>query len=173
MPEPRDAARVLAYFERNRTHLEGWEPDRPAAFYTEPFWQRQLEVNREEFRADRGMRTFFVARDAPAGPILGVANLSNLVRGVFQNAFLGYSIDRAHEGRGLMTEALATLLAYAFGDLGLHRVSANYQPHNERSAAVLERLGFVREGFAERYLFLDGAWRDHVLTARTADRDTL
>jgi [ribosomal protein S5]-alanine N-acetyltransferase len=82
---------------------------------------------------------------------------------------LGYSIDAAHEGRGLMREALDAVLTDAFGPrVGLHRVQANVRPENTRSLALLERLGFEREGLAREYLFIDGAWRDHVMTALRA-----
>jgi ribosomal-protein-alanine N-acetyltransferase len=79
---------------------------------------------------------------------------------------LGYAIDAAHEGRGLMREALQATIEYVFDVLRLHRIQANYVPENRRSGALLERLGFVREGLARDYLFINGAWRDHVLTAR-------
>ncbi|MCK6430817.1 MAG: GNAT family N-acetyltransferase, partial [Burkholderiaceae bacterium] len=68
--------------------------------------------------------------------------------------------------RGLMTEALAACIDFAFGALRLHRIQANYMPENERSGRLLARLAFEREGYAKDYLFIDGAWRDHVLTAR-------
>ena len=166
MPESRDAERVLGYFERNRKHLERWEPSRPASFYTEPFWVRQLEVNRDEFRSDRGLRMFLAPRKHPEGQILGVANLSNIVRGVLQGCNLGYSLDGEQQNQGLMTEALGALVEFAFGPLQLHRVSADYQPENDASARVLEKLGFEKQGYAQRLLFLGGAWRDHVLTAK-------
>ena len=67
-----------------------------------------------------------------------------------------------------MAEALRATNAWAFGELRLHRIMANYRPENERSARVLERLGFVCEGIARNYLFIDGAWRDHVLTSLTS-----
>ena len=79
---------------------------------------------------------------------------------------LGYAIDQAHEGRGLMREALEATIEHAFTVLRLHRIQANYVPENERSGRLLERLGFRREGLAKDYLFIDGRWRDHVLTAR-------
>ena len=66
-----------------------------------------------------------------------------------------------------MSEALRAATAWIFGELRLHRIMANYRPENARSGRVLERLGFVREGFAKDYLFIDGAWTDHVLTALT------
>jgi ribosomal-protein-alanine N-acetyltransferase len=69
-----------------------------------------------------------------------------------------------------MREALAALLPYVFDELGMHRVQANYQPVNERSARLLRCLGFVVEGYARDYLFIAGAWRDHVLTSITDPR---
>ena len=70
-----------------------------------------------------------------------------------------------HQGSGLMFEALSAALPFALEHLGLHRIMANYQPHNERSGKLLRRLGFAVEGYARDYLYIDGEWRDHVLTA--------
>jgi ribosomal-protein-alanine N-acetyltransferase len=94
-------------------------------------------------------------------------SLSNIVRGVFQAAHLGYGIDHSLQGQGLMHEAVSEIIRFAFDDLRLHRLQANYQPHNQRSAALLQRLGFVEEGLARDYLYINGAWRDHVLTSLT------
>src|SRR5262249_8356125 len=102
--------------------------------------------------------------------VMGYANLSNFVRGAFHACYLGYGIGAAHQGKGLMAEALALVIEHAFTELRLHRIMANYLPTNERSARLLRRLGFVKEGYAPRYLFINGAWRDHVLTALTNDR---
>lgn len=169
LPEPAWAPRMVEYYRRNRDHLASWEPRRSEEFLTEAWWERQLEANRLEFQKGSGVRLVLVARDAVRGPVLGVANLSNIVRGTLHACHLGYSLDREHEGRGLMQEALEALLMYAFESLQLHRVMANYQPENVRSGRVLERLGFVREGYARHYLRIDGAWRDHVLTALIRD----
>lgn len=91
--------------------------------------------------------------------------LANVVRGPFQAAHLGYRTAEAHQGQGLMTEALLEVVAYAFETLKLHRIMANYQPWNQASGRVLDKLGFEREGLAKDYLFIGGEWRDHVLTA--------
>lgn len=87
------------------------------------------------------------------------------MRGVFQATYLGYQLDRAHVGNGLMQEALVAMIQYVFQELQLHRIMANYVPTNERSARLLRRLGFSVEGYARDYLFLDGVWKDHVLTS--------
>src|SRR5215218_9941972 len=100
-------------------------------------------------------------------PVVGTCNYTNVVRGPFLACHLGYQIARAREGRGLMTEALRATNAFVFESMRLHRIMANYRPENERSGRLLDRLGFVREGLAKDYLFIDGAWRDHILTALT------
>ena len=164
LPEPSESGSVLAFYERNRDHLAAWDPDRPAAFYTDDYWKSQLAVRRREVTEGRSAYFALHLRDDPTATI-GTASLSGVTRGVMQACHLGFSIDAQHEGRGLMREGLEVVLGFAFGELQLHRVMAAYQPHNLRSAALLERLGFEREGFARDYLFLGGAWRDHVLTA--------
>lgn len=93
--------------------------------------------------------------------LIGVINLSHIVRGAFQSAYLGYYIGVPYAGRGLMREGLSLLLGYAFHRVRLHRVEANIQPANTRSIALMRALGFCREGLARRYLKLAGRWRDH------------
>ncbi len=98
--------------------------------------------------------------------VIGRVNYTQIARGPFQSCMLGYAIDAGHEGRGLMREALEATIEHVFAVLRLHRIQANYVPDNQRSGRLLERLGFVREGLAKNYLYINGAWRDHVLTAR-------
>jgi [ribosomal protein S5]-alanine N-acetyltransferase len=93
--------------------------------------------------------------------LVGVVNLSEIIRGPLQQAFMGFYAFAPQAGRGLMTQAVKLGLRRAFDDLGLHRVEANVQPHNARSLALVQRAGFHREGFSARYLFIAGAWRDH------------
>ena len=99
--------------------------------------------------------------------MLGHVNFSTIVRGAWHCCNLGYDLDAARQGQGLMTEALEAAIAFVFESWNLHRIQANYVPTNERSGKVLRRLGFTVEGYARDYLLIGGAWRDHVLTART------
>ena len=96
-------------------------------------------------------------------------NVSEIVRGAVQSAYLGYYAFVPHAGRGHMTEGLALALRWAFGTLRLHGVEANIQPDNEPSRALVRRLGFRREGFSARYLKIAGRWRDHERWALVAD----
>lgn len=95
------------------------------------------------------------------GAIVGYINISEIVRGPFQSAYVGYGAVAAHAGRGYMTEGMELVLDRAFGELRLHRLEANIQPGNHASIALVTRCGFVREGFSERYLKIGGRWRDH------------
>jgi len=98
---------------------------------------------------------------AEPGELVGVVNVSEIVRGVFLSGYLGFYAFAPHEGRGFMSAALQTAISRAFGEHGLHRLEANIQPANARSIALVQRLGFRKEGFSERYLKIGGRWRDH------------
>ena len=165
LPDEGFAERVAAFQRENREHLAPWSPTRPPDFFETLGQRRRISLALSEWEADRSLRAVMLLRDDPDGAIIGECNLSNFVRGAFQACHLGYSIDARFEGRGLMAEALRALTDHAFGELDLHRVMANYRPENERSARLLERLGFTKEGLAKDYLLIDGEWRDHVLTS--------
>jgi ribosomal-protein-alanine N-acetyltransferase len=94
-------------------------------------------------------------------------NLTEIVRGAFHACYLGFSLAADQQSLGYVREAARSVIAFAFDDLGLHRIMANYMPENARSAATLAALGFQKEGLARGYLYIAGAWRDHVLTALT------
>jgi ribosomal-protein-alanine N-acetyltransferase len=169
LPGPEAAPRLVSYFETNRKHLAPWEPPFPKGLFTNAFWERRLVQNQDEFTAGRSMRLVLLDRDGADGPIVGLANFTQFVRGAFMSCTLGYSIDQDAQGKGLMYEALDRAIRYVFEDLKLHRVQANYIPTNERSGRLLKRLGFTVEGYARDYIFINGAWRDHILTARIRD----
>jgi len=101
--------------------------------------------------------------------IVGVFNLGEIVRGLFQSAYLGYYAFSPHAGAGYMAEGLQLTLGVAFRALKLHRLEANIQPSNRRSLAFARNAGFVREGFSRRYVRVGGRWRDHVRMALLAE----
>jgi len=166
-PEPEAAAEVASYYVRNREHHRPWDPPRPEGFETEGYWRDRLERARAE-QAEGAAVRLFLAEKAAAPQILGAINFTGITRGPFQACRVGYSLDLAAVGRGLMSEALRAAIAHMFEHEGLHRVEANYVPTNERSGRLLRRLGFLVEGYARDYLFVGGAWRDHVLTSLTS-----
>lgn len=97
--------------------------------------------------------------------MLAGCNFTNIVRGIFQACHLGYSVDHAWQGQGLMQEVVQAGIAYMFDTQGLHRIMANHMPSNVRSEKLLRTLGFEREGYARAYLKIAGEWQDHVLNA--------
>jgi [ribosomal protein S5]-alanine N-acetyltransferase len=101
--------------------------------------------------------------------IVGVYNVSEITRGFFESAFLGYYAFAPTAGRGLMAEGLELVLRYAFKRLKLHRLEANIQPGNERSKRLVDRAGFRYEGYSPRYLKIGGRWRDHERWAITRE----
>jgi ribosomal-protein-alanine N-acetyltransferase len=111
----------------------------------------------------------YVAVRDDDGALVGVFNFSEIVRGAFESAYLGYYAFAPHAGRGYGTEALALALDRAFGELALHRVEVNVQPGNRGSLALVERLGFEREGYSRRYVRVAGRWRDHVRFAMLSE----
>lgn len=104
--------------------------------------------------------TFLVCR-RDTGAIAGVVNVSNIVRGAFQNAYLGYYCFAGHERQGVMRDGLRAVMKLAFDELGLHRLEANIQPANLASIRLVKGVGFQREGFSPKYLKIGGRWRDH------------
>ncbi|MCE5233504.1 MAG: ribosomal protein S5-alanine N-acetyltransferase [Mizugakiibacter sp.] len=160
---PEHAAAIAAYYCANREHLEPWEPLRDAAFYTVAGWRARAADLRAAFA--RGTAAPLVVLAPEAERVIGICQFSQIVRGSFQACYLGYSLGREWEGRGLMREAAAAGIAYVFDTLGLHRIMANHMPRNERSARLLQHLGFEREGYARAYLNIAGRWEDHVLNA--------
>ncbi len=163
---PGDAAAVADYQARNRAHFARWDPVRPEAFFTEAFWAEQLAQDQEAASRDERYR-LWVRPSSEPDRVVGHVHFANVVRGAFQACHVGFGVDQAHEGEGLMREALEAAVELAFGRLGLHRIEANHRPENVRSGLLLKRLGFAPQGYARDYLRIDGQWRDHVLTALT------
>ncbi|MES2854229.1 MAG: GNAT family N-acetyltransferase [Bdellovibrionota bacterium] len=166
LPSSGEATNVLEYFKENRQFHAATSPFFPEVFYTEEFWIGRLETSREEFDRDQSVRAFIALTSDP-DKVIGSMSLSQIVRGPFQACYLGYSLAKTAEGKGLMSESLALLIGYAFETMRLHRIMANYLPENERSGKVLTGLGFHTDGLSREYLFIDGKWRDHVMTSLT------
>ena len=111
----------------------------------------------------------FIARRSEDRAIVGWLNVSEIIRGALDGAFLGYAGVAGHTGQGYMSEALQLVLREAFETLGLHRLEANIQPGNRGSIALARRAGFKLEGFSPGYLKIAGEWRDHERWALRAE----
>jgi [ribosomal protein S5]-alanine N-acetyltransferase len=159
--------RVLRY---NHGHLKPWNPaPRPGEDPTSITEVSNTVLRqRREWKNGRSFGFMLSLRSDPAR-FIGKVALNGIMRGAMHGAYLGYWMDVDHQGGGLCTEAIRSVLDFAFGPAELHRVQAAIMPHNPRSLRVIEKLGFRREGFAERYLQIGGKWEDHILFARTRE----
>ena len=159
LPQPEDFAELIEMNKRSIQFHRG--------LVAPPMDQADFDLYMERSRRD-DCRLFLIWRKTnPA--IVGSINLSQIFRGGFQNAYLGYYVGAPYAGRGYATEALQLILRYAFKELKLHRIEANIQPGNVASVALVRRAGFVQEGFSRRYLKIAGRWRDHERWAITAE----
>lgn len=166
-----DASEIVRFYRDNDDFIALTQNRAPPDHLDELSVIEALAYRVDEFHSDRACRMFVFAADDRE--VIGALNLSNFVRGYFQACHLGYALAERHQGKGLMSEAVALVLDFAFGPLALHRVMANHTPDNQRSGRLLLRLGFRVEGYAPRYLRIHGKWRDHVLTALTAEEHAL
>ncbi|GAB3467951.1 ribosomal protein S5-alanine N-acetyltransferase [Massilia terrae] len=161
-------ALLLDYRLRNRDHLAPSEPARGAEYYTEQAVASRIA--QVEAEAEAGSALHLAALDRASGQLVALCSFTNIVRGPFQACHLGFSVDHAHEGSGLMAEVAGAGINYVFDQLRLHRIMAAHMPRNERSAGLLARLGFEREGYARSYLRINGQWEDMVLLSLVDDR---
>lgn len=161
------AEAVAQFYERNRAHFARWDPPTVEAFYTAAGQAERIRLGLKAFAEGSAFRYWLSPLDEP-GHVIGSVHFSQVARGAFHNCVLGYALDAQCQGRGLMHEAVSAGIEEMFSPrVNLHRIQAAYRPENKRSGAVLARLGFRHEGLARDYLFIDGAWRDHQLTALT------
>ena len=100
---------------------------------------------------------------------IGKIQISGVIYGVFKSGIIGYSMDREYEGRGYMKEALAKIIEYAFKEMELHRLEASTLIDNKKSQSVLNGCGFKELGVNEKYLFINGEWKDHITFYKTKE----
>ncbi len=172
--DPGLAPAVCEFQRRNRQHFAPWDPPTADSFYSLEAQSLRVANGVTAFQNDTAYRYWLIDASRAGGArlpssdvdVIGSLHFSQVSRGAFQSAMLGYALDEAHVGQGLMSEAIVAGLEEMFSSrVNLHRVQAAYRPENVRSARVLERLGFRPEGLAPDYLYIAGAWRDHVITS--------
>jgi ribosomal-protein-alanine N-acetyltransferase len=164
----RDAAAWSSVRCLNQAWLSPWEPTAAGPW--------------SELNSPTAYRLFYrdlkrSARDGTAMPFaiwvdnhyVGHIGLGNISRRAFGSAYAGYWVDQALAGRGIMPTALALVCDHAFGPGGLHRIEVNIRPENRASRRVVEKLAFREEAYHPRYMFIDGAWRDHIGYALTVE----
>jgi [ribosomal protein S5]-alanine N-acetyltransferase len=168
-PYHRRDARVWSSVRRaNERWLAQWEPTPPGPWYelnSAASFRYVLRELRRSARVGEAM-PFAVCYQ---GKLVGQLSIGNIVRRAFCSGFAGYWVDCRVAGRGIIPTALALAVDHAFGPGGLHRIEVNIRPENAPSRRVVEKLGFREEAYHPRYLHIDGAWRDHIGYALTAE----
>jgi len=167
MPVAGDFPEWATLREQSRDFLTPWEPIWPPDDLSRGAFRRRLRRYIDDQRNDLAY-AFLVFRGTDH-TLVGGLTLANIRRGVAQAGSLGYWIGAPFARRGYMSAAVRTLLAHSFGTLRLHRVEAACIPTNAPSIGLLEKTGFQREGYARRYLCINGVWQDHLLYARLSD----
>jgi RimJ/RimL family protein N-acetyltransferase len=94
--------------------------------------------------------------------VIGTCTLASIDRR-HRRAEIGFALAARAWGHGYAREAVARLIEHAFGTLDLHRLEADVDPRNEASLRLLERLGFVREGYLRERYHVNGEIQDSVL----------
>jgi ribosomal-protein-alanine N-acetyltransferase len=163
-----DAWRTLR--RKSRDFLKPFEPRWTEADLNRQAYMTRLTRGRDEARRSTDYSFLIFEATGKDEVLVGGLTLSNIRRRAAQHGSLGYWMGEAFAGRGLMTEAVGVVLPFFFDMLGLHRLHAAFLPHNIASRRVLEKNGFAEDGFAEKYLQIDGKWADHVLFALTRER---
>lgn len=166
-PISSDAHEWLTVRRRNAIYLKPYEPTWPADALTPEFFERRLSRLSRDWQEDRSYGFLIFQKDE--GDLIGGININNITRGAAQYATLGYWIDEKQQGKGYMRQAGQEIVRFCFEKLALGRINAACMPHNLRSKNLLLKLGFVEEGFARRYLQINGKREDHILFGLNAE----
>ena len=167
LPDMSDHAPWVRLRREGESFLRPWEPAWSHDHLTRRAFRNRVYWAWRAKDEGRALALFIVGRDD--GRLMGAITLDNIRRGPAQSAQVGYWIGPDYARKGLMTEALAAVVDYAFASLDLSRIEAACLPENDASRALLDRTGFGYEGVAEAYLQINGRWRDHVLYANLRD----
>jgi RimJ/RimL family protein N-acetyltransferase len=157
-PTLKDQSQFLSAMEKSQKLHDPWVKSPQTAQEFSDYIQRYQQNNQ---------KSYVVYNDADS--IVGVFNVSEIVRGFFQSAYLGFYAVSDYAGQGYMSAGLKVVLQHVFEVLKLHRGEANIQPENARSIHLVKNNGFRKEGYSIGYLKINGEWRDHERWAITVE----
>jgi len=167
--EDTDAEALYDLHLRNKEFFQNYSPIRNNDYYTIEA-KREFIKNSEVHRNnDEGYFWGIFIKDTDE--LIGNISLARIMRSPSQTCLLGYTLDKEHNGKGYMTDATSLVVEYAFNSLKLHRIEAGVMPHNIGSIKVLEKVGFHKEGIAQKNVKINGKWEDHQMLAIISDKD--
>jgi ribosomal-protein-alanine N-acetyltransferase len=163
VPQASDFREWAELRQKSRDFLVPWEPTWPQDDLTKSAFRRRIRRYQQDIRDDRAYPFFAFRSDDDV--LVGGLTLSNVRRGVAQACSLGYWVGAPYARQGHMSAAVATVIPFVFGQLGFHRLEAACLPSNDASIRLLKKSRFTEEGYARRYLKINGVWQDHLLFA--------
>lgn len=161
--EASDAENVLDLQLRNKDFFRKYSGTRTEDFYTLDFQLDAITKSISQMEKEEKYTFGIFLKETDA--LIGTISLSEILRGPLQSCFIGYTLDKAHNGKGYTSEAVRLLVDFGFKELKLHRIEAGVMPHNLGSIRVLEKAGFHKEGIARKNVEIDGKWEDHQVLA--------
>ena len=170
LPQMRDYESWHSLRRASQDFLRPYEPRWTELDLSRRVFSMRVRRAREEAEQGTDYTFFIFLGEGRDERLVGGITLSKIRRRAAQFVSLGYWMGQSHAGKGIMTEAVGVVLPFIFETLDLHRVHAAFLPSNIASRRVLEKNGFVEEGYAERYLQINGRWEDHVLMGLTEER---
>ncbi|MFI8706888.1 GNAT family N-acetyltransferase [Bacillus sp. NPDC077411] len=164
-----DAEAMMHLESKNRDFFQLYAALREDNFYTLEGQREHIRKGNEKQELDEQYSFGIYLNET--GELIGSVTLFEVLRGPLQRCFIGYTLDKHHNGKGYMTEAVKLVVSYAFDELNFHRIEAGVMPHNIGSIKVLEKSGFHKEGIARKNVKINGRWEDHQVLAIVNDND--
>lgn len=165
--KPEHLTLLVEYQNTNREHLAKWEPARTEDYFSREETKKQIDKTVQNFKSGRCVS--FVSFNKAKTEIIGLCTFSDIIYSSSPACYLGYSLSKSAQGKGLMFEMLQCTIAAIFEEFHLQQINASYMPNNSRSENLLVKLGFEKEGFAKSHLRIAGQWEDHILMSKIAD----
>lgn len=157
----KDAGLFMDFLLRNKEFFRPWSPEYDKDYENPEYHSKRLERSAAG-SIDGSHYKFGVFYIDKPEKIIGSVSLSNIITGPFRSCFIGYRIDKNENGKGIASEAITSVVKFAFEELNLHRIEANIMPRNKPSIRAAEKCGFVYEGSSQKYLQINGVWEDHL-----------
>ena len=158
----RDAKKLERLILGNREWLRPWEATNPHGSNSFDI-KAQVRGLLKQLKEDQGFPFVIEYR----GEVVGQLNVANVLFGSVSSAMLGYWIAPNFAGKEITPTAVALAIDYLLNIVGLHRVEIDIRPENSASLRIVEKLGLRYEGLKERYIHINGDWRDHYIFAIT------
>jgi len=167
--EDEDAETLHNLNLRNREFFQKYEPTIEDDFYILDTQRRIIKDKKKH--SEEGRQHCFGIFLKSNDELLGDVSLFQINRGALQSCLVGYTLDKEHNGNGYATEAVSLAVKFAFDELKLHRIEAGVMPENVGSIRVLEKVGFHKEGIAQKNVKINGKWEDHQMLAIISPND--